>query len=233
MTAPPRVSDNPEVQSHYVEMVAMGVALRAAIRAVPAGVTPDRSNAIVAALVSQFSLAAIARSADYYANLRDAAGVRTRFRTPLIAPMPVAAIVAYLVAALATVGVDGRLTQVEAIAQSLVMNAGRNELIAAIEADTEARRWARVTRPGACSFCRMLALRGAVFRTEESANFRAHTQFNGRGGVCRCTIEPVFSMHYEPAAHTRADQRLWSEVTEGLSGNAALNAFRRAVERDS
>jgi len=51
--------------------------------------------------------------------------------------------------------------------------------------------WARVAEPGACSFCRMLATRGAVYTeqtvTRTFGGLKFHTKRpNGSGGECKC-----------------------------------------------
>lgn len=49
--------------------------------------------------------------------------------------------------------------------------------------------WTRVAEPGACAFCLMLASRGSygiLYRSEKTANFRAHTPGKNGGGLCRC-----------------------------------------------
>ena len=48
-----------------------------------------------------------------------------------------------------------------------------------------ARGWSRVTRPGACQFCRALAGRGGVY-TEQSVRFASHAP------KCNCVSVPVF-----------------------------------------
>lgn len=240
--AAPRVSDNPEVQQHYVTQMALTAALVQALRRLwpmlkPSTVitTADHYKAGVAALVDQYSLAAASLSADYYDALRSQAGVAAPFHMPMVDPPPDGQVAHYV--DWATTGLDRATTaktfdelagmvqsKVEAVSQKFVADTGRNEIIAAIEADTQARRWARVTRPNACYFCRMLATRGAVYRSEATAEFKAHTN-------CHCVVEPVFSMHYEPPAHTRADQSLWYEVTSGIHGSKAkMLAWRHALE---
>jgi hypothetical protein len=100
-----------------------------------------------------------------------------------------------------------------------------------MEQDKAAKGWARITRPTACSFCRMLAARGPVYLTEASGNFRAHVTKNGRGGTCQCTVEPWIGPSYEPTAQVRADVALWDQITtEGFTGADARNEFRRRVE---
>jgi hypothetical protein len=109
-----------------------------------------------------------------------------------------------------------------ASSERLVLDTGRNTVIDNALADRKAKGWARVPEPGACSFCLMLATRGAVYRSEQAADFKSHDN-------CRCHVEPVFTA-YEPSAAVRQAQALWATSTRGKSGDAARIAFRQAVE---
>jgi len=116
--------------------------------------------------------------------------------------------------------------------EQLVLDQSRRAVMDAAELDKEATGWARVTEPDACSFCRLLATRGAAYTSKASADFRAHTKkANGSGGTCRCHAEPVFGQ-YEPTAQARQDledyQRLADEY--GHSGRDILVAWRQHVE---
>ena len=117
------------------------------------------------------------------------------------------------------------MTRLDESVSQLVLDQGRDTIIGAVQQDKAAKGWARVTEPGACSFCIMLALRagaGLLYKRESSADFQSHTN-------CRCHAEPVFTA-YEPSAHMRDMQTLWTDSTKGRSGNDARNAFRQAVE---
>lgn len=63
--------------------------------------------------------------------------------------------------------------------------------------DPRFQGWARVAEPGACDFCRMLAARGAVYESKDSASkrrdgLRYHTRHaDGSGGLCRCTVRAL------------------------------------------
>ncbi|MFT3871552.1 MAG: hypothetical protein QM714_02730 [Nocardioides sp.] len=203
------VSDNPTVQRYYRSNLALSAAVERALA--QAG-----TRAAVEAILRAYAEAAIADAHDYYLAMRLDAGVRGRFRMPVETPNREQW----------DASLDWAMQQPETallgVGQRLVANAGRGQILAGIRADAKARRWARVTSATGCAFCRMLATRGAVYRSEESADFRAHDH-------CGCTIEPLFGGRYEPPAHVRADQQLWAESTDGLSGGDALNAFRRAV----
>lgn len=109
-----------------------------------------------------------------------------------------------------------------AAGEKLVLDTGRDTVVDNAQRDRKAKGWARIPEPGACSFCLMLATRGAVYRSEQSADFKTHDH-------CRCHVEPVFTA-YEPPARVREAQALWASSTHGLSGNAARIAFRQAVE---
>jgi hypothetical protein len=109
-----------------------------------------------------------------------------------------------------------------AASERQALDAGRDTIIENAQRDAKARGWARVPEPGACSFCLMLATRGAVYRSESKAAFKSHDN-------CRCHVEPVFNA-YEPSALIRQAQALWASSTRGKSGNAARIAFRQAVE---
>jgi len=64
--------------------------------------------------------------------------------------------------------------------------------------DKRSLGWVRIAEPGACDFCLMLASRaahGILYRSEQTANFRAHTPRKGHGGgVCRCEARPAWDV---------------------------------------
>jgi hypothetical protein len=114
-------------------------------------------------------------------------------------------------------------TNVQGVTENLTLDAGRDTIIQAVQTDEHAKGWARVPEPGACWFCAMLATRGAVYTSEQSATFEAHDH-------CRCHVEPVFNA-YEPTHQIRQWQALYADATRGVYGmKAAQIAFRRAYE---
>jgi hypothetical protein len=229
------VSSNPVVAQHYAAVVDLNEDLVEALRSLeqPEGVDlPPEYLALVVALVNHYSLAAIGESADYYEAMRELADVLSPFRTPIVDPPSDAVVIAAILTALseADLAPSGDLdvavgvqNLIEGLTQMLVMEAGRDEVWTAIENDVAAKGWARVTRPGACAFCRMLATRGPVYKTERSASFQAHHATEHGGGDCQCGVEPLFATKYEFPVHVQADRVLWSET-------GSLNEFRRAVE---
>ena len=117
-------------------------------------------------------------------------------------------------------------------AEQMMLDQSRDTIIAAVQEDREARAWARITEPGACSFCRLLATRGAVYKSEESGDFRAHVkQPNGSGGTCRCHVEPAFGP-YEMTAQARQDLADYKRLADeyGHSGRDIEVAWRQHIE---
>jgi len=182
--------------------------------------------AAVAALVHRYGQVSALTAAGYYEAARLEAGVAGRF-TPVPAdPADLDAVLAAVKWAtrdLWTPEPDAAPARAATVAaaEKLVLDTGRDTITGAVMADRKARGWARVTEPGACYFCAMLASRGAVYRTEQTAQFRAHDH-------CHCHPEPVFTA-YEPSAQVREWQALWVKSTAGHSGKAAIAAFRAAL----
>jgi hypothetical protein len=69
--------------------------------------------------------------------------------------------------------------------------------------------WQRVAEPDACRFCRMLATRGPVYRTAETASMTARGVRYHRN--CRCRIVPVTSVSTREGL-IRAGQAEWSRM---------------------
>jgi hypothetical protein len=114
------------------------------------------------------------------------------------------------------------LTAVNGSATTLVLTGGRESILRSIEDDRRADGWQRVTGSDPCSFCAMIASRGAVFGTRGSADFQAHDHDS-------CEPEPFYEGSRMPARNEEF-RDLWRRATRGLSGTDALNAFRRARE---
>lgn len=190
-------------------------------------------TAAAAGLASRYGAASASLAADYYDAERVAAGVGGRFAVSPAEPAGLDQVTASL--DWATKGLwstdpdaDAARRLVGSVGQKLILDPSRATLLDAIAQDGQARGWARVARPGACWFCRMLATRGAVYKTEATALFRA----DGRRyhDDCHCNVEPLFGLAHEPPAHVRQWQAMWRDATAGKSGRAARIAFRQAVE---
>jgi hypothetical protein len=105
-------------------------------------------------------------------------------------------------------------------AQRLITNGARQAVLESVKADAEAVAWMRVTSANPCAFCAMLASRGAVYRSEKTAGFQAHSH-------CACVAAPVFSHIVASATHHNPLYDQWKQVTKGKSGKDALRAWRQ------
>ena len=112
-----------------------------------------------------------------------------------------------------------------------VVDAGRQTILDSVAADEHAVGWARVTDGNPCYFCLTLASRGAVYKSEQTADFKAHDH-------CGCTAMPVFK------GTTIPDLQRWRQTyneaqnqgeASGLlmpgenSSKARLNAVRQLL----
>jgi hypothetical protein len=186
----------------------------------------------VRAIVARYGQASAAGALAYYKTERAAANVPGR--PPLKLAPTLAESVIESAVSWATTDLYGPVTsdtttaamaRLDESVSQMVLDQSRDTLINAVRSDKAAKGWVRVTEPGACSFCTMLALRGGagmLYSKKSSADFQSHDN-------CRCHAEPVFTA-YEPSAHMRDMQRLWADSTKGRSGNDARNAFRQALE---
>lgn len=219
------VSNSPLVSQHHAALVGLTGKLKTTLRS-PRLLRLDKSSAqyaaAFAALVQEFGSASVSLNSDYYEDARADADIPGAYRVPDVKVMPAEEVATSLAE---TIDADPTLTQarVEGLGDLLVTTIGKNALIGAIMGDKTAQKWARVTSGSACAFCRMLATRGAVYKTDATASFIPHKR-------CHCTIEAVFHPEsYEPTAATRADQALYDAAGENAESGDRLNAFRRAL----
>jgi hypothetical protein len=235
-------------EQHQAQQAALAAALAVAVAQAFGALDPTnltgsipKLQQAVAGLVARYGRMSATVAARFYRRERLAAGVTGRVTVVVAKPAGqsvVAPQVAWAVsplwdkpaglddAALATQlhdKLDAALTKTQGIAESLTLDAGRDTVINAVQHDRQAKGWARVPEPDACYFCAMLATRGAVYRSEWSADFHPHDH-------CRCHVEPVFNA-YEPTAQIRDWQAQWREVTADANGMAAKQlAWRRHYE---
>ena len=100
----------------------------------------------------------------------------------------------------------------------LVLNGGRDTVFDSIRADSRAGGWMRITAPGACSFCQMIAGRGAVY-SADTALFGAHDH-------CACLAKPAYGPTAQKVKKYTPSQRNRSAKTRALD-NARAREFMR------
>lgn len=109
---------------------------------------------------------------------------------------------------------------VGAAATRLIQNGARTAVLQAVQQDSAAVAWYRVTAADPCAFCAMLASRGAIYRSAASAGFKAHSR-------CRCSAAAVFSKEDARALKDNDLYRQWKQVTRGYGGQDAIRVWRR------
>ena len=113
------------------------------------------------------------------------------------------------------------------------LNGGRDYTQRVIERDTLAVGWYRVTKDDPCSFCAVLASRGAVYKQDSFADSDPRFIGDGEEKVhdhCACTLAPIYTRGQAVPDRNESWSQLWHESTRGYSGDDALRAFRRAYE---
>ncbi|MGW3888898.1 VG15 protein [Micromonospora chokoriensis] len=151
-------------------------------------------------LVAVFGDAAALAAVDWYDELRDQADVRGRFRARMADPAPqgqAEAVARWAVGPLFGAQPDQRqaLEHLSGGVQRLVLQPARQTIADSVDEDPADARWARVpSGRTTCAFCRLLASRGAVYHSEETAGGLA----NGYHGECDCVPTPVWPGEQEP-----------------------------------
>jgi len=124
------------------------------------------------------------------------------------------------------------------------ISAGRDAINDAINNDGRIEMFARKCGPNPCHFCAMLASRGFVYTKATGSTTARDTTVAGNyvGGDirkyhdnCHCTIISRWSLQSKLPEQNQFYKEQWPEVTKGLGGNAAMNAWRRwmyARQRD-
>lgn len=235
------------------------------LRGVRRLINPNRLQATVPtwieavlAVIARYSDVSATLAADFYDGERDAAGVPGTFTVPLADPPPDEQVTASLrwstkdlwlrdeagatVAQLEPLDVrlEAAMAKADGVTQRLALDSGRATLREAVKRDPQAVAYARAAALGGCSFCKLLASRGAVYATAETAGREADERFTGDASVakfhnnCHCAITPVFrGQRFELSPHAAEWDRIYREFAQGHPGDQ-LRRFRRALaEHDS
>jgi hypothetical protein len=124
--------------------------------------------------------------------------------------------------------------QQAAAAERVAMNGGRSTVWNHMQRDKRAIGYIRLSRTGTpCGWCAMLISRGPVYRSQNSAEFADGDKYHDN---CHCYAEPVFTREQYSGSATyelnRRYEELWPKVTRGLSGKAAVSAWRRFIRQE-
>lgn len=211
----------------------------------------------VTVLVARYSEMAATLAADFYDGEREAAGVAGVFTVPLTDAPPGGQVDASLrwatkdlwprteggtAAQLEPLDVRlaAAMAKADGATQKLVAGRGRDTLRQAVEDDPRAVAYARAAALGACSFCKLMASRGAVYKDAQTAGRDANDRFSGDASVvkfhnnCHCGIIPVFrGQRFELSPQAARWDEIYREYAQGHPGDQ-LRLFRQALaEHDS
>ena len=227
------------VRQHSLELdaivaAAIDDALSALLSQDVRDINPDEYQADISAIVREYAQMAGGAGADFYSELRSEAGLRG-FQPKIVTGLNSAAMKAVARWSIgpmygAEPNANAARSRLEGGIQRLVADADRKTVAGNVERDPARARWYRATSAKACAFCAMLATRGAVYRSSESA-LRSHNH-------CRCLAVPVFGDKYKLPSHYATFAAEYDEARKAVTqagGNATakniLAAWRAATER--
>ena len=147
---------------------------------------------VVPAIVDYYTDGSAALAADFYDDARERAGAAGAFRSePVVADRTVKirrgvawAAEPWVQAAAGVIAVGSVSERLAEVVSIEIARPYRDTITANRRRDPQSVGWRRITAPGACGFCMMLADKGAIYK-QETARFAAHNS-------CMCTAEPVF-----------------------------------------
>jgi len=235
---------------------ALGLLIGPRYRAAITGKQTDAASSAWAAsvlpLVLQFRQRSAALSQEFYLRSRQLEAPGARIALPRVSPDP--AIEEAVMTSLLVTGVIGvyekigkgkplevALAEAEeaaiGAASRHALEGGRSYTRNAVAIDELGVGYFRQTRDGCCSFCAVLASRGAVYKADSfkysDLLFRNDPNFPTEDKVhdkCHCTLQPTFRTTSPIPDRNKEYEQLWKDATVGKSGKAALNAFRVAYE---
>lgn len=165
----------------------------------------------IPALTTQYGDAAALVAADWYDAVRAADGVAGRFaaeQAEAFAKDWVEDRVRYGARHLFTDDPDQMLRFLDGVVQEYALQPGRDTISRSTIRDPAAAGWSRHTRGDACSFCKMLAGRGAVY-SSGSVRFDSH-------GGCHCVPQPEWASGKEaPTYRVEPPKPAVEKPTEG------------------
>lgn len=176
----------------------------------------------VPAVIDMWGDVAATAAADWYDDVRPVVSRYAAVLAPHLPAEQVDAMVRWAVTPGWQAGDwDAALRNLEAGASRLTRDQARNTTRRNSLADPAAGAFVRVARPGACPFCLMLASRGAVYASEESATTVGTGRVRGTRQAgqsfhdnCRCFPSPVFTDDDIPDLN-RSLAEQWRQVTAG------------------
>lgn len=166
---------------------------------------PAALEACMEALAQQYGTVVASAAAEWYEELRAADGLADGFTALVDDTLSVDALRASTGYQLRNGDPDALASRLGGVLQRHILGAGRQTIDRNMDADPADVRYARIPRgPKTCAFCSMLASRGWVYRSRETASQRKKGgRYHDR---CDCAIVPSWSKRtptidgYDPGA---------------------------------
>lgn len=201
---------------------------------------PAVETALVALIQARWAVSA-GMAAAYYGEFRAAEGFTDPF-VPRVAPVPSALEVAVplriagprsagkLIALARPDAAAVTLTNVAGEVSRQTLNGGRATILDTIDADPVALGYARVTDGDPCAFCAMLASRGFVYKSKQTATVdRSGQKYHKK---CACGAEPTFDRGSALPGKAQEFAETWKQAKRKArqSGDRPDIEFRRLIE---
>lgn len=187
------------------------------LRGSPVGEVREVLTAVLPDLVGPYLGASGELAATWYEDLRAAAAVSGTFYAEVAgAGIPDAqaqGLARWAVAPLVADedAIPDVMSRLSGAVQRAVFDAGRDTVRANTRRDPVRVGWQRMARPGSCAFCGLLASRGAVYESQQSASSSSSGhRYHDR---CHCVATPIFE-GTEMAELAAADQAQFQAMYE-------------------
>ncbi|MDG4783257.1 hypothetical protein O7614_26710 [Micromonospora sp. WMMD961] len=121
--------------------------------------------------------------------------------------------------------------QQSSTAERVTLDGARGTVWRYAERDRRVIGYVRLSRTGTpCGWCAMLISRGVAYKSQRGAEYSDGDKYHNN---CHCYAEPIYDKQQyatsELTALNREYQKLWPQVTAGLSGKAAVRAWRKFI----
>lgn len=172
-------------------------------------------------LIDVYGDVAATAAADYYEAVRGLSAGRLSSYQPLLAPNPPVAqvqastrwAVSGLFKAADEVDPEAVLANVQKVTDRLTKAPARDTLAEAVRLDPDSPRFARIPRGAStCRFCTVMASRGAVYLSEETAG--GLTDFHD---LCDCAVQQIYEGDALPEGY---DPDFYFERYQALGGSS-------------
>jgi hypothetical protein len=197
------------------------------------GSIPDRPEAaepeirqLIDEMVDGYHPVATTIAADWYEDLRTEADVPGRYTASLAQrpPAEMTAQTASWAAGGLYVSREKALGDAAAAVQRIIGIGDRSTISLNVRRDRSGPRWARYASASACAFCAVVASRGAVYRSEDTAAGKYHKH-------CRCIAVPVWNPQrdYDEAPYVADWRQSYDQARSDVGGDfkAILSHMRK------